>query len=86
MITVTINELNKAGRVFVSSHRTNDPDEAMTRAIAKQYGNRSSLYRDNGIKGGNGTHYGQIGYYVDKIAAATMVTGRVRIDVDGAPE
>lgn len=81
MKTITISECRSNGYSWTSTHRTDDTDEAVQRAIRKHFGSKHRLYRSNELSR-QGTVYGQIGYYVPKVEAATMVTGRVRIDIE----
>jgi hypothetical protein len=83
-ITITITECRTNGRVWESAHKTDDPDRAVSLAIARHWGRRAGFYPDRGLNRNvdlDHTRYGQIGHLFD-IGQATMDTGRVRIDIE----
>lgn len=65
MITIYIKEAGGEYRSFTSSHRTQDHDEAISRAIAKAFGKSKFLFVDHGLTYSSGSDpnlikYGQI--------------------------
>lgn len=78
MLQVTITECYGERREHISSHKTTDRDEAISRAVRKAYGSGKSFYRDNGISGPT-TAYGQVGRYSSRAGCSIMDTGRVAI-------
>lgn len=77
--TVRFQECGGAGRVWVSRHRTQDSQQALRRAINRNWGSRHSLWRDYGLSQ-DGLLYGQITYPAQ--GGYTTVTGRVRVDIE----
>jgi hypothetical protein len=83
VIRIRIKECRSDGKTWESRHRTADHQEAIDRAIIKQFGKGRSFYASPPCTGqGPNTRYGQIGHYVPKYEAASMDTDVVRIDIE----
>ena len=61
MITVKIRTLNTEPTEWLSQHRTNDPAEAIQRAVRRHFGSRAHWNNDSSISGQT-RWYGQVGY------------------------
>lgn len=63
---------------FSSSHKTDDNEIALQRAIEKHFGKGKGFYMDNGISTRD-SWYGQIGHKLKGQNCASMDTGRVSV-------
>ena len=79
MLTVTITRLYGDRDESSSNHRTDDPREAIDRAVAKTFGRAARFFPESEI-GTPTTQYGQVGRYIE-LHCATMDTGRLVIRV-----
>lgn len=76
MITVTITETGDARREWTSRHRTADVNEAISRAVAQQFGRRAFFQQDAGL-----ATIGRYGQVFQRLPGnqATSMTRRVAI-------
>ncbi|GLR55205.1 hypothetical protein GCM10007923_64270 [Shinella yambaruensis] len=80
MKTVTIRQCYGDHTEWTSTHRTDDDQVAIERAIKRRFGVRAAFYEDNGLST-ESKKYGQIGHPT-KWGNASMDTGRVSIRVE----
>ena len=84
MLYIYIGQCGGDRKPWYSAHRTNDPDEAIERAIRKHWGAAAGWWGDHGLNHGldsSRTRYGQI-IKPCSTGGYDCVTPRVRIDIE----
>lgn len=82
MITITIIDATNGQQLSTSSHRTDDSDVAIDRAIRKNFSQLSRFYENMTISGSTPTcRFGRIGRRHLNTSVVNIDYGHVRIDI-----